>query len=420
MNTPRDGRLERLLGGSALVSLRKRLRRRFERAALDGRVDLFRLSNLTAEEHAALASLLGRPVRFSSSMQVDVQAIDDSLRRAGIAESLRRALEQIDGPIIHLESLRLQREALWAAVIAGCDHRGLRTFLDTSVGLGLLKRLSNRNPQSAAQLSADTQTVLKMLPAKGVTRAQLAAKALGDAHALDNGRPVATLVLAVWRDVIAPRQDTHETAADAQDERAAASDERAREIWARAGVLVNELARPALMLNLRARGMGTLGDASGEPTYVSLRFLLRASPCWEVAGRDIFVCENPNLLAIAADKLGALCAPLACTEGMPAAAQRTLLMQLVQAGARLRYHGDFDWPGLRIANQVMRQCGALAWRFGADDYLAAVQSNPRRGRDLAGPEAIASWDRSLAPVMQLHRRAIAEEFVADRLLGDLG
>jgi len=38
---------------------------------------------------------------------------------------------------------------------------------------------------------------------------------------------------------------------------------------------------------------------------------------------------------------------------MLAAAQRTLLMQLRRAGATLRYHGDFDWPGIAIGNVVM-------------------------------------------------------------------
>lgn len=47
-----------------------------------------------------------------------------------------------------------------------------------------------------------------------------------------------------------------------------------------------------------------------------------------------------------------------CTDGMPAAAQRVILRQLAAAGGRLRYHGDFDWAGVRIGNYVMRECGA--------------------------------------------------------------
>jgi len=83
-------------------------------------------------------------------------------------------------------------------------------------------------------------------------------------------------------------------------------------------------------------------------------------------------------VAIAADCVGARCARLVCTDGIPAAAQRTLLAQLAQAGARLRYHGDFDWAGLRIANHVMRTGQARPWRFMARDYEAAATDAPAR------------------------------------------
>jgi uncharacterized protein (TIGR02679 family) len=356
---------------------------------------------------------------------VDVQAIDESLQRAGLARSLRDALEQIDGPIIHLKTSRREQEALWAATIDGCNHLGLRAFLRTPAGLGLLKRLSRGDCRSARNLCAAAETVLCSLPATGKPRARLAAETLGDAHALDGGRPVATLVLAVWRDIVAPlpHVDVDETAVIAPDAASSgreAPDERARDIWARAGILVNELARPALVLNLRAMGFPALAEATGEPTYLSLRFLLRASPAWQVTGQDVFVCENANFLAIAADSLGSRCAPLACTDGMPAAAQRALLTQLARAGARLRYHGDFDWPGIGIGNHVIRQYGARAWRFGVDDYLAVVQPGLRVGSRLDGRETPALWDPLLAPAMQEHRQAIAEEAVADLLVGDLG
>ncbi|WP_287204855.1 TIGR02679 family protein, partial [Mesorhizobium sp.] len=199
----------------------------------------------------------------------------------------------------------------------------------------------------------------------------------------------------------------------------AAGAERIRETWARAGVLVNELARPALFLNLPTGATESDRLPLGEPAYASLRSLLRSPQRWEVADRNVYVCENPNLLAIAADRWGAGCAPLVCTDGMPAAAQRCLLAQLAQAGAQLRYHGDFDWPGLRIGNHVMREHGAEPWRFGAADYIAAVPMAPGLAHPLEGKVAEASWDGALAPAMRQHRVAIAEEALAASLLPDL-
>ena len=133
----------------------------------------------------------------------------------------------------------------------------------------------------------------------------------------------------------------------------------------------------------------------------------------------MFVCENPNVLAIAADQLGPNCAPLVCTDGMPAAAQRTLLAQLRACGATLHYHGDFDWPGLHIGNHMVREHGARPWRFSATDYLAAVVDAPRPGRPLAAAGVAALWDGALAKAMREEKLAIDEETLADLLLQDL-
>ncbi|MGA2128868.1 MAG: TIGR02679 family protein, partial [Xanthobacteraceae bacterium] len=376
----------------------------------------------TADERAALASLLGRPARLVvGSMQVDVAVIDAALQRAGIAESLCSALEQLDGPIVHAATARGKLEAAWSDVVDGCRHPGLAELLQTAAGIGLLKRLSTRDPEAAARLRRRAEAVLERLPANGIPRAQLAADVLGDAHALDSGEATATVVLAVWRRVMAPAWEVEDALPDARhrsDMPYEVRDERARDVWARAGVLVNELARPAMFLNLPTLDRGNR-EGLGEPGYVSLRSLVRSPPRWAVTDRSVFVCENPNLLAIAADALGPRCAPMVCTDGMPAAAQRTLLTQLARAGARLRYHGDFDWPGVRIGNHVMRQCGAQPWRFGAVEYAASVQSAACPGHPLAGQAVIASWDEVLAPAMQTHQLAIAEEAVAASLLRDL-
>lgn len=125
------------------------------------------------------------------------------------------------------------------------------------------------------------------------------------------------------------------------------------------------------------------------------------------------------MIAVAADQLGASCAPMICTEGMPAAAQRTICTQLTQAGATLRYHGDFDWPGIRIGNHMMREHGAQPWRFGTLDYLAALTIAPRPGRLLRGNEDEASWDAALAKEMRTGQQAIDEEMVAELLIQDL-
>ena len=389
-------RLRRLLGGPELVELRRRLRSRYERGAPDGE---FTLGRLSVEERRALEGLTGRPVRSAGSMRLRMAELDGALARAGLAPSLRGALEILDGPIQDLRAQREAREQAWGRALEQAQEPRLTALIGAPGGAALLKRLAAGDPGRAQSLIAEAQRVLARLPAHGIPLAQLAAQVLGDSHALDAGCALATLVLHAC------------AAASAEEDRL----ERPREQWARLGVSVNELAAPALCLNLPVRQRDAV-LAAGEPIHLSLRKLLRDPPAWTVTGRAVFVCENPSIVAIAADRLGGACPPLVCTDGMPSAAQRTLLGQLAAAGARLRYHGDFDWPGLTIGNFVIRALGARAWRFGADDYLAACEA---AGSPLAaGGRVEAVWDSRLAAAMADRAVAVHEEAVAERLMAD--
>jgi uncharacterized protein (TIGR02679 family) len=128
----------------------------------------------------------------------------------------------------------------------------------------------------------------------------------------------------------------------------------------------------------------------------------------------VYVCENPNVVAAAAHRLGARSAPLVCVEGQPKTAARLLLTGLAAAGVRLAYHGDFDWPGLRIANLIIRRHGAVPWRMNAADYARAAG-----GSLLEGLPVDAVWDERLRPAMQAAGRAVHEEQVLADLLADL-
>jgi uncharacterized protein (TIGR02679 family) len=420
-NSEPDQRLQRLLGGSVLAGLRRRLRRHFERAEPDAPSGSIRLANVAPHEYSVLASLMGRRPRQASSIEVDIARIDAMLARAGIAASLRAALEALDGAIVHLPTALAESSSRWAKVAEGPHHPGLARLLQCAKGLGLLKRLARQDTATADRICSRADLVLLRLPVHGQPRAQLAAEVLGDAHALDSGESVATLVLAVLRQErltpdIADVSERHASASGAPDA-ADPFEEDDRSLWARAGVLVNELARPALLLNLPTEGGGTFAGEAGEPAYATLRRLLRSPPSLAVAGRTVYVCENPNLMAIAADRLGRRCAPLVCADGMPAAAQRTLLARLVECGAELAYHGDFDWPGLRIATFVMRSFNARPWRFGAEDYGAYVSGST--AQTLSGTPTLSPWDPVLALAMSGRGLAIPEEAVAATLLLDL-
>lgn len=417
-----DPRLIRRLGGSELAELRQRMRRHFERHGRDPEKSGFHLTKLSAVEYEALALLIGLPPRPTQSVRIDIARFDAALQDAGIANSLHEALQMLDGPIVNRAEAKAELQSRWSSVTDGQGlHPSLCAWLQGSSAVGLLKRVSKQEAQTAHLLLQQAHEVLQRLPAQGLTRAQLAADALGNAHALDNGQAVATVVLAALQHGASTGEQEQSPSEETTDEADGVRrpSERVRDIWARSGVLVNELARPALFLNLPVRTPSNAPAAPGEPSYLSLRRLVRTPPDWEVADQIIYVCENPNIVSIAADRLGAACAPLVCTDGMPAAAQRVLLKQLSDAGAKLLYHGDFDWAGIHIANNVMRLCGCSPWRFGSEHYLQALETAPPKERDLKETAVAASWDQALAEAMQSHGMSIAEEAMASLLVNDL-
>jgi uncharacterized protein (TIGR02679 family) len=396
-------RLQRLLGGPELADLRFRLRARFEKGATR---DEFTLIDLATAERRALAGLLGRHGGATGSMRVRLSGIDEALLHAGVASTLREALEALDGPIHDLKAARIAREEAWSALLTSVEHTRLRALVDDPAGGSLLKRFADSDPQRAAELLENVGRVIRRLPERGRPLAQLAAAELGDAHALDAGRAVATLVLRAFG-----------------LEHSAVEGDRARDQWARLGITVNELAAPVLCLNLPATGNAVAANiaraaaSAGDPVHLSLRMLLRDPPAWDVSGRRLYVCENPSMLSIAADQLGVDCAPLICTSGMPAAAQQTLLRQLIARGANLAYHGDFDWAGIRIGNFVMRELQASAWRFSAQDYdLACAGLTGTLPED---ERVDALWDVQLSEEMCAQRKSIHEEAVWEVLVGDL-
>jgi len=409
-----DDRLRRLLGGIELAALRRRLRARYEGGKSNGS---FTLTTLDAAERRALERLLGRGVRAAGSMRLSVEELDAAVAHAGLTRDFRAALEALDGPLVDRKAERRARQSRWSAVFAEVSESRLRAVVAQVEGAALVKRLARSDQDRGRSLLEAAARVLVQLPGVGTPLAQLAAETLGDAHALDPGQPVATLVLRAFG------ADVFESSS--ADEAVAASSlvrDVRRDQWARAGVTLNELSAPALFLNLHAAGDTVAADVAssaargGEPVHLSLRALLRSTPKWDVAERTVYVCENSSIVAVAADRLRGASAPLVCTDGMPGAAQQTLLRQLVQAGARLEYHGDFDWPGVAIGNFVLRTFGAAPWRFSVSDYHAAssVAALP-----LSGRRVTAIWDRELAGAMLERGAAIHEESVVESLISDL-
>ncbi len=144
--------------------------------------------------------------------------------------------------------------------------------------------------------------------------------------------------------------------------------------------------------------------------------MLRTLDVGDLGGRVVHVCENPSIVAVAADELGPSCAPLVCTDGMPKTVSRSLIALLSTRGATIRAHADFDAGGVAIIGHLVAAHGVLPWRFGRDDYLDALA-----GATLALSSTVGAtpWDSALSATMNDSGRAVHEESLADVLLADL-
>jgi uncharacterized protein (TIGR02679 family) len=100
----------------------------------------------------------------------------------------------------------------------------------------------------------------------------------------------------------------------------------------------------------------------------------------------------------------------------------TLLRDLVERGHKLRYHGDFDWPGITIANLLIGRYHCRPWHFRSTHYLRALSNLAPVVAEvpiLSEPPVAAGRDAELTSEMAQAKRAVHEEVVLQELIGDL-
>jgi uncharacterized protein (TIGR02679 family) len=371
---------------------------------------------LSEAERRAVADLHGWPRLPENPVVLDLGQLDTALRESALRAGLLECVEALGGPLTDRRAARredaIRAEAMWAEAAAHpavAKHPALGPWLAALRGTGQLTRAGRRLDGGAEVLLGLALEILARLPADPEVMLQvLATQITKDAHALDPERPLSGLVLRAL-------------AAVAKTPVPTGADER-RSLWARYGVLCDALSSHVLVVGLRpagedaiARHLRAFADL-GEPARITLRAVERFAPAADEP-LQVHVCENPAIVALAADRLGPRSSPLVCTEGVPSLAVWRLLEKLREAGARFRFHADLDWSGVRIGNLLVHRLGAEPWRMSADDY--GTNAAREDGVPLSGAEVGALWDAALAPSMREHGVAVLEEQVAEALVGDL-
>ncbi|HWD11609.1 MAG TPA: TIGR02679 family protein, partial [Solirubrobacteraceae bacterium] len=396
-----------------------RIRRRIELGQpLDGTIVR---RTATAPERDAVARLFGRAPRWAGGLSVSLGELDALLRRSGVHQGgLLAAVIALTGPVTVRADAAGADARAWADAFALVEETTVgRAELGDWIGRiragGVAKRLASGSPGTGRELLDALAKVVEALPAsRGESLSAFAARVAGRAHALDDGTPLGTLALGAARALAGLEPPgPGESLAEAR-----------REAWAAVGVLCDELSSTVLTLGLPGDASPTgrmlaAACAGGEPIWLTLRQLVRGPPRWDSAGLNrVLVVENPSVVALAADTIGARETPIVCTNGQPRAAVMVLLRSLAGAEARLLHHGDFDWGGLAIGNLLHRRLPVEAWRFDRDAYLCAVAAHAHAA-PLTGSPTEASWDPGLADAMRASGRRIEEELVAIELLEEL-
>lgn len=423
-------RLQRLLGSPDMAWLVDRVAERIA-SGTEPAQGTAKLADPVPAQRRALELLLGRPPGRGKSLTARLSDLDMVLRESGISpDGLVAAVQALRGPITVRREAEAAADRAWESALEpldrlAADRSELTPWLQQVRAMGLLKRQA-ADPTSGAELAEQTARVLSALPHPGIVRPVLAAQAVGHAHALDDGRPLTALVLSAIRSL---------TGLAATD---TATSEGRRDAWAGVGVAADDLSSRILVLNVPPPNnddflarLLELGAAAGQPLVLTLRDLnslpTATTPDHTTAAdltkTTISVCENPAVVSAAATALGTACPPLVCLEGTPSVAANRLLRQLLARGANLRYHGDFDWGGIRIATSVFHLAEhsgtpATPWRYDSAAYLEAVARKLGTALPQAKPRD-TPWDPNLRHHIETHALRVEEEHVIDALLTDL-
>lgn len=394
-----------------LAALWAAVRAHLERRSLRIEGARVTLTELADVEMAAVCALLGRRRPPGARLRVDVEQLDEVLRAGPIGAGAVEVLEAIGGPLRDRPGERAsaseERDALWEFVhdhpVAG--DADVSDWIESLRPRGRLTRLGVTAVDQTVTVALDVVAALverRRRPTRSRPLPVVAAELTGDAHGLDDDRVVGQIVADAV--VTLSKQASM------------------RDAWAAFGVDLDLVNTSVLTLGLPGPPGSILDSAhrSGEPLRSTSR-MLRSLDVGGLGGGGlggvvVNVCENPAVVAVAADELGSSCAPLVCTDGMPRSVTSLLIAQLVAAGARVRAHADFDVGGVAIVGHLVRTHGVQPWRFGRDDYLAAV-TGPTLA--LGGSVAATPWDVALAATMNATGLAVHEESLLDVLLTDL-
>lgn len=362
----------------------------------DGKVIVL---DLQPEEALALDGLLAprKPILPRGRLQIALSLLEAALRSCGIEP--HAAYEQVgDGPMRDLPAERRAHRELRAGFDEWLrSHHALRCSPAIAEWFKRALRQGRVRPEMRSLVDQALQIIAVLPATKQVQRTELAARMLGDPHALDVDRPLHGLLVSLL--LAGANLD---------------ADASTREIWSAWNVLLDPISSNVAVLNLPLSGekpiIGNVRSMWGAHLVLTYGQLTAGKLRWPVGGA-CFSCEKPSVLIAAERELGELCPPLFCTAGRPSDAVRTLLSLISDAGGEIRHHGDFDQAGVQILRDLEDRYAAVPWRFD----VASLD----RARVALGHAPLQPRPTTLEHAVEQLPRPLPEELLIEDLVADL-
>jgi uncharacterized protein (TIGR02679 family) len=362
------------------------------------------------ERAAALGFVPGRPLIGGQSRRVSLAELTAAVRRHGpvltpgavAAHAVGRQLavrarhrddrHKFEQRLAALgdawaASSRSPVAAVWEAALTGLHRAGWVARLYAT--------------EDADSMLRQALAVLDALPETGtrLDRRVLASNIARNPHALDDGEPLAALVLALL--------SAAEITSFAQ---------RSRVAWAAVGVDCDDLTG-----GLIAVGIHPVGWHLPAGTAVTVPPRELASCRWPpgpITRAWAFVTENPSVASAAADlAMTGVPVRLLCTSGTPSAVEISAIARLVDTGWQIAIRADFDAAGIAHVAAVLGAApSSRLWRMGASDYEQSLSGG---GTVPLAQVGDTPWEPALGEAMREHRLAAFEEALLSDLLADL-
>jgi uncharacterized protein (TIGR02679 family) len=187
-------------------------------------------------------------------------------------------------------------------------------------------------------------SVVRLLPAgPPVSLAKLSHDCAGDPHFFDLDTPAGIRLVAAIAELTDREEPTRP--------------DLIRDLLLDVGVVADRLTATVLLYQVRTLGDGPIDRRlrdSSLPVALTLLDLTQTPP--RLARQTLTVVENPSVLEAAMAAGSSV--PLACTSGHLGSVDHALLRLAVDQGVPLRYAGDLDDRGMKIAEYVRHTYGA--------------------------------------------------------------